>query len=142
MEDNSKMFKILIGFLVIIFGVFIIAQFSDSVSSESGSSTVNQTETFIGTEQAEGEELEQEEEGAMALEEAASSLCDCFSELLELKTKVKDNPRLEFELSGKTKQAEINMRKCYNKVRKMNMGLGEELISEFEDSCPDALDEL
>ena len=141
MQDNSRMFKILLGFLAVIFGIFLIAQFSDSATEDSGTDTVKDHETFIGDDSAAAQQ-QQEEMGVTALEQAASDLCDCFTDLLELKAKVKDNPRLEFELSGKTKQAEIKMRKCYNSIKKKNMALGEDLFAEFEEACPAAQEEL
>jgi hypothetical protein len=61
---------------------------------------------------------------------------------LDLRAKVKEDERLEFELCSKIKKAEISMRSCFTKSKQKHEAYGESLLNAFATACPDAQNEL
>jgi|GEM_PF-1873627 hypothetical protein len=137
---NSNAFKAIIALVVIMFGVFaLITYMDDGDVVPQGPSNLDDSSSYIDGKRTGGEG---EEETMSAKELAVDELCSCFVEVLELRSKIEADSRLEFELSSKIKKAEINMRSCYIKSKEKNSSFGKSLLEDFEFACPDAQEEL
>ncbi|MFT5834867.1 MAG: hypothetical protein ACI97N_002510 [Cognaticolwellia sp.] len=135
---NSNASKVIVSLMVMIFGLFSMVTYTgcgDNVEKQGGIDTVTTHTGVDGGQQAEEETLSAEEI-------AVVELCDCFTDILELRQQIEEDPRVEFELSSKIKKAEIRMRSCYIKAKQRHSRFGKDILENFEFACPDAQEEL
>lgn len=137
---NSNAFKAIIALVLIMVGVFAFINYTDygKIKKQNSSNLEDSSSHVDGN--REGEKGEKTTMTAKEL--AVDELCSCFTELLDLRSKIEADPRLEFEWSSKVKKAEINMRSCYTKAKEKNSSFGKSLLEDFEFACPDAQEEL
>ncbi|MFK7948906.1 MAG: hypothetical protein AB8G11_15035 [Saprospiraceae bacterium] len=138
---NSNAFKAIIALIFIMVGVFVYISYTGEDTSNRSQNLDDSSTTVTKT--AQGEEEEGAADSGLSAEEAAVvELCDCFRDILDFRSKIAEDPDLEFELSSKIKKAEISMRSCYTKTKQRHSGFGETLIEDFEMACPEAQEEL
>jgi hypothetical protein len=135
---NSNAFKAIIALVVIMVGIFAILNYTDyGKIKKQDSSNLEDSSSHV-----DGNREGNEKTTMTAKELAVDELCSCFTDILDLRNKIKTDPRLEFELSSKIKKAEITTRSCYGKAKERNSSFGESLLEDFEFACPDAQEEL
>lgn len=139
MGNNSNAFKAIIALIFIMVGVFVYLNYVGDDGTNRNQPTDDSTTTIVGPS---GEEEGAEDSGLSARETAVTEFCDCFTDLLDLRSQVEEEPRLEFELSSKIKKEEIKMRSCYAKTKQRHGGFGESILEDFAMACPDAQEEL
>lgn len=141
MNGNSNVFKALIALVFLVIGVFVFINYTGEDTSYRKQNLEDSTTSVSG----ERDDVESEgaaDSGLSAQEAAVVELCDCFTDVLDYKRQIEEEPRLEFELSSKIKKAEIRMRSCYIKTKQRHTGFGDVLIEDFEMACPEAQEEL
>lgn len=139
MGNNSNAFKAIIALIFIMVGVFVYISYTGEDTSNRSQNLDDSSTTVTKTEQ--GEEGAADS-GLSAQEAAVVELCDCFKDILDLRSKIAEDPDLEFELSSKIKKAEIQLRSCYTKTKQRHSAFGESLVEDFEMACPEAQNEL
>lgn len=139
---NSNAFKAIIALVVIMVGIFAVINYTDyGKVKPQGPSNIKDSSSHVDGNRA-GED-DGEKSTLSAKELAVDELCSCFTEVLDLRSKIEADPRLEFELSSKIKKAEIQMRSCYGKGKESGISkFGEDFLQDFEFACPDAQEEL